>query len=74
MPNRPSLKDVLELSVAERILLVEEIWDSLAASPDSVPVTEAQKRELDERLQAHQADPASGSSWAEVKGRIARGA
>jgi putative addiction module component (TIGR02574 family) len=74
MSNGPSLKDVLTLSAAERILLVEEIWDSLAASPDSVPVTETQKRELDERLESYRADPTAGLPWADVKNRITQGA
>lgn len=47
------LSDILRMSVAERIQLVEDIWDSIAASPESLPVTDAQKDELDRRLQAH---------------------
>jgi putative addiction module component (TIGR02574 family) len=39
-----------QLSVADRILLVEEIWDSIVATPEQVPLTEAQIAELDERL------------------------
>jgi putative addiction module component (TIGR02574 family) len=58
------------LSVAERILLVEEIWDSIAAEPEQVPLTEAQKQDLQRRLAAYQADPKAGSSWEEVKARL----
>jgi putative addiction module component (TIGR02574 family) len=47
------LSDILRMSVAERIQLVEDIWDSIAASPESIPVTDAQKAELDRRLQAY---------------------
>jgi putative addiction module component (TIGR02574 family) len=42
------------LSVEERIELVEEIWDSIA---EATPLTEAQRRELDRRLQDHEASP-----------------
>ncbi len=41
MSDRVSVADVLELSVTERIQLVEGIWDSIAAVPEAVPVTEA---------------------------------
>jgi putative addiction module component (TIGR02574 family) len=39
-----------QLSIADRIALVQEIWDSIAATPEEVPLTEAQKREFDRRL------------------------
>jgi len=45
-----SIGDFLALSVAERILLVEDIWDSIASVPEAVKLTEAQRRELDARL------------------------
>ena len=64
------LAELLELSVAERILLVEDLWDSLAATPESVPVTDAQRRELDARLATHAGDPQPGDEWTAVKQRI----
>ena len=57
-------------SVAERILLVEEIWDSIAAEAHAVEVPEAHKEELDRRLEAYRQDPKAGSSWDEVKQRL----
>ena len=45
-----SLADILELDVSERIQLVEDIWDSIAAAPDSVTLTDAQRAELERRL------------------------
>jgi putative addiction module component (TIGR02574 family) len=35
--------DLLELSVSERIQLVEDLWDSIVAVPESIPLTEEQK-------------------------------
>jgi len=58
------------LSIPERILLVEEIWDSIAESPDEVTLTDAQQAELDRRLAAHEADPQAGSTWEEVKAEL----
>jgi len=65
-----SLADVLELSVPERIQLVEDIWDSIAAVPQSVSLTKAQCEELDRRLEDYRAHPEDGSPWEEVKSRI----
>jgi putative addiction module component (TIGR02574 family) len=59
-----------QLSVAERILLVEEIWDSITADPDAIPLTPAQQDELDRRIAEYEADPKAGSSWEEVKARL----
>jgi len=59
-----------QLNVTERILLVEEIWDSIRASPELVPLTEAQRTELDERLAKYEADPKVGATWDEVKARL----
>ena len=61
------IEGILKLSVAERIELVEAIWDSIAAAPESLPVTEAQKRELDRRLAHYQDNPNAGRTWEEVR-------
>jgi putative addiction module component (TIGR02574 family) len=54
MKNK-ELSKILELNVAQRILIVEELWDSIVAdSPDSVPLVESQKKELDKRLNSYQ--------------------
>jgi putative addiction module component (TIGR02574 family) len=58
------------LSIEERLLLVEEIWDSIAAEEEEIPVTEAQKQDLERRLALYQQNPNAGSSWEEVKARL----
>jgi putative addiction module component (TIGR02574 family) len=62
--------DFQQLSVAERILLVERIWDSIAAEEPLLPLTSAQKEELDRRLEAYRQSPDRGSSWEEVRTRL----
>ena len=47
--NTLTKADVLSLSVPERIQLVEDIWDSLAAHAGQIPVPDWHKRELDRR-------------------------
>jgi len=64
------LSDVLELPVEERLELVGDIWDSIAQVPDAVELTEAQRAELDRRLEAYRLNPKAGSPWTEVKARI----
>ena len=58
------------LSPEERMSLIEELWESLSASDEQVPVTDAQKADLDKRLAAFRADPKAGASWDEVKARL----
>jgi putative addiction module component (TIGR02574 family) len=75
MPHMSTeLSDILQMSVAERIQLVEDIWDSIASSPRAVPVTDAQKEELDRRLQAYAENPDEGVSWDELKEKVRKSA
>lgn len=57
-----TVSDLLHLSIAERIELVEDLWDSVAAEaavrPERVPVSDAQRRELMRRSEAHRRNPA----------------
>jgi putative addiction module component (TIGR02574 family) len=66
-----SMKDlgIDRLSVDDRIALVQEIWDSIAAEVEQAPLTEAQRRELDRRLAAHEANPNNVIPWEEVKAK-----
>jgi putative addiction module component (TIGR02574 family) len=68
-----SIADVLELSISERIQLAEDIWDSIAATPRSIVLTEAQREELDRRMEDYQRNPEEGTSWETVKNRIVDG-
>ena len=65
--DKMSLAHVLEMNVADRILFVEEVWDSIAATPEAVPLTEAQREELDRRLAAYEKNPDAGKSWNDLK-------
>ena len=67
-----SISELLKLPVAERIRLVEAIWDSIAAAPDTLQLTDAEREELDRRWNAYESDPSLGSPWAEVRARIQR--
>lgn len=70
--NPTHLEEVLRLSLEERLQLVEAIWDSIAEHPDSLPVTDAQRAELDRRLADHVKDPESARPWTEVRDSLSR--
>jgi putative addiction module component (TIGR02574 family) len=59
-----------QLSLAQRILLVEEIWDSIAEEQEEFPLTEAQRQDLQLRIATYEANPKAGSTWEEVKARL----
>jgi len=65
--------EILALPVADRVRLVEAIWDSISAIPEALPLTDWQKEELDRRLAEFEADPDPGSTLEEVFARIRRG-
>jgi len=62
--------DIAALTPEERLSLLEELWDSLAATPDGVPLTEAQRAELNRRLDDLDRDGPVGIPWEEVLSRI----
>ena len=67
--TRPALlNEILDLPADERLQLVEKIWDSLAASAETVPVPDWHKEELDRRLD----DPSEQAteSWEDVQARL----
>lgn len=70
MIRRSMIEEALALSAEDRMILLEEIWDSIAAHPNAIELTDAQRHELDLRLEAHMANPQDGASWAEVKARL----
>ncbi len=51
--------DTLELSVPERIQLVEDIWDTISNEPEAVQLSDEEKIIIDERLEAYHRNPAS---------------
>ena len=59
-------KQARNLSISERIRLVEEIWDTIAEENEAFELTEAQKRELDRRLASAGNDPGQGRTWDEI--------
>jgi putative addiction module component (TIGR02574 family) len=67
--SRPQI-DIASSTQAERLSLLEELWDSVASEPEGVPLTPAQRAELDRRLDELDAEGPVGIPWDEVLGRI----
>ncbi len=65
MSQRALREEILQLPPAERLQLVEEIWESLSRSPDAVPMPDWHREVLDDRL----ADPAEQATrtWEQVQ-------
>ncbi len=61
-----------KLSVSEKLILLEELWDDLAARPEDIPLWDWQKEELDRRYEEYRKNPSEGSPWLEVKERLMR--
>ena len=68
MPVTPT--SIFELSPSEKLQLVEDLWDDLAASPDAVPIHDWQKDELARRKANLLKNSSSGLDWEEVKRRV----
>jgi len=61
---------VFDLSPSEKLQLVEDLWDDLAATPEAVPIYDWQKNELARRKANLLNNPASGLTWEEIQRRV----
>jgi putative addiction module component (TIGR02574 family) len=68
----PEMKSVFGLSPAEKLQLVEDLWDDLAATPEAVLVHDLHKQELARRKANLLRNPDSGLAWEEIKRRVRR--
>ncbi|MBM4034824.1 MAG: addiction module protein [Planctomycetes bacterium] len=67
------IPELARLSTPEKILLLEELWDTIASDEASVPVPQSHRDELDRRLARHRAHPGNLLSLEELQDRISRG-
>jgi putative addiction module component (TIGR02574 family) len=64
--------DFNDLSIDERIALVQAIWDSIAAEANHLELSETQKRELDRRIADLEANPDNVLTWEQIKAHVRR--
>lgn len=68
--NTDTLSNIVEMPIEERIQFVEDVWNSIAKSPDSVEIPQWHKQELETRLQSYLENPNAGATWQDVKKKI----
>jgi putative addiction module component (TIGR02574 family) len=64
------IPQITKLSAPEKILLVEDLWDSIASDESAVPVPQSHKEELDRRVKQFQSAPGGLLSLDELRARI----
>ncbi len=69
--SKPEI-NVGELSPEDRLQLLDELWKSLSESPANIPFTNAQREELDRRIDDLTEDQTKGIPWEEVLDQIRR--
>jgi len=62
--------EIARLTPEERLTLIGELWDSL--DPEDVPVTPAQRAELERRFDSFEQDRSGGITWEQLKAVLAR--
>jgi putative addiction module component (TIGR02574 family) len=65
-----AIDELRKLPLAERIELVEDLWDSIAADAEELPVPESHREELARRRAAYRDDPSRVLPWEEVRERL----
>lgn len=68
--NAAIAKEVASLSPDQRLDLIGEIWNSLSAAPETIPVPESHRKELERRVAAHRAAPDAVISMEKVEAQI----
>lgn len=67
-----NIEDLFKLPVEVRLELVHDLWDSIASDTGVLPLTDEDRAILDQRLASYSQEPKAGSSWEEVKARLAK--
>ena len=70
--SQVAIDEIKKLSVPEKILIVEEIWDSIVRNDEYPELTEARHAELNKRIDSYHANPQQGRTWDEIKNNFWR--
>ncbi len=66
------IPEIIKLSTPEKILLLEDLWDSIVSDESAVPVPQSHREELDRRLRRYESSPGNLLSLEELRTRIER--
>jgi putative addiction module component (TIGR02574 family) len=64
------ISEALSLPPADRLDVIEQLWDSIAVSPHTLEPTDAQRQELDRRIDEMDASPHVGIPWENVQAEL----
>ncbi len=67
MTTQPIVESFRKLSPNEKIRLVQELWDEIAEEASRLPLSEAHRQLLDQRLQQHEENPDDVEPWEKVR-------
>jgi len=62
-----TMAELKQLPLAERLQLVEDLWDTIADESSAITLSAEQRAELDSRLDALEANPTTGTPWDAVR-------
>lgn len=62
--------DTKELSISEKIILVQDLWDEISHDTDNILPSNTLVNELEARLEDYTKNPEEGSPWVDAKKRI----
>jgi putative addiction module component (TIGR02574 family) len=70
MSNDPKQLNYSHLTIPERILLAQELWESVYDHATEIPLTDAEQQEIERRWAAYETGAMTASPWSEVKQRL----
>ena len=65
--NEIAINEIKKLSVPDKMLIIEKIWDSIVIENEYPELTETQLIELNRRIDSYHANPHQGRTWDEIK-------
>ena len=65
-----SIKEIKKLSIAERIILVEKIWDSIPENSEEITISPSDQKKLNKRLELLESGKAKTTTWDNVKNKL----
>lgn len=68
--SRIPTSEPLQLPLVEKLDLIQQLWESVASSQDPYPLSDNERRLIDDRLEAHRRNPDALATWSEVKARL----
>jgi putative addiction module component (TIGR02574 family) len=66
------LNEILKLSLSERLLIMEALWNSIVSDQSKYEISEEHRLILEEALEEYKKNPNDVKSWEEVKAELLR--